>query len=643
MRDDKWGLVSADRGTLVLEPAFDQLVPWSQNQILVRKDGKVGVYTADGEVVVEASYDRIARIDAGFKVERDGKQGIVDADGTLRIDPAYDLVEPRKDGFHVELDGRTGKLAADGRVLLSPKFDQVRESFRLYVDGTKGPVEFFVVGEAGRWGLYNEATGFVVPPEYSAITAGENVFVNVRGPEGWGVYRTTGELWVPPRYDRATLRDGGYHDVQKGGQHGIVADGQEVLAPRYLRTAGWSADHRVAAVQSEEGWGLVRPDGSWALGPGQQPLLLTGSGLYVLRTPKEDDGIRPPREAIVSGPRPLADVFTEGDPSLLYERLDREVDGLGVVSWKGKVGLMADDRVVVPPDWDDIARAWHGRALVKRGDGVGLVDTETGRVALSPDWERIGRGFDGWVPVRGERGWGVLHEATGEFLFEPTHRDIESKKAAGRSWWFVEGREGQALYTADGVRVTEPYGYVRVLGNGLVPVRTHDRHHGLLRLPAEGEVVEVLLEADLDDLDQGPGWLATRGEEVAFLDDDGTSIVAFGEYDQIEPMSLEETYLLVRGDGRTGVLDRRGEPVIPVEWAELRLASWTRGKNDHHAWISVDDQGRQGVLWPNGLELLPPRCDAVTVDPGDFGHFGLCERRGKTFVLQRDGKLKRAP
>ena len=97
---------------------------------------KYGVYDfKNHEYIIEPIYDKVTFFDTiGYSVEKDGKHGVLTNTGGILLDIVYDkrLSYVRKsnnfpiNGYMVVKDGLLGYLDADLRVLLEPKYHEIR-------------------------------------------------------------------------------------------------------------------------------------------------------------------------------------------------------------------------------------------------------------------------------------------------------------------------------------------------------------------------------------------------------------------------------------------------------------------------------------------------------------------------------------
>lgn len=106
-----------------VEPLYDH--NWSQLESYVfEKDNKRGVYSK-GRVIIPADYDKIERQQNGYKVYKDGRVGLYNLQGNLMLHPEYEKFSLLKDGYYfVRKNGKSYFLNAEKETVFSEGFDE---------------------------------------------------------------------------------------------------------------------------------------------------------------------------------------------------------------------------------------------------------------------------------------------------------------------------------------------------------------------------------------------------------------------------------------------------------------------------------------------------------------------------------------
>lgn len=129
------------------------------NRVMVKKSGKWGMVSIEGEIIIPIQYSKIHVMNPNqFMVEKNGRWGVVNGEGTELIPALYD-----------EFDYR-------------PKQN------------------FFFVKKAGKWGIVSTKKGIILPPKYDDLTTLPNRMFLVKQKDLWGVVAPGGRVIVPMQY-----------------------------------------------------------------------------------------------------------------------------------------------------------------------------------------------------------------------------------------------------------------------------------------------------------------------------------------------------------------------------------------------------------------------------------------------------------
>lgn len=118
MRAGKWGFCNFN-GELVVEPAFDEALPFSGGLAAVKEGKAWGYIDPDGFPEVSCKYELVRPYHEGMAaVKRDGKWGYIDRDGFPKIRCQYDEVTDFSDGrAQVTLAGKKLTISTTGEQL----------------------------------------------------------------------------------------------------------------------------------------------------------------------------------------------------------------------------------------------------------------------------------------------------------------------------------------------------------------------------------------------------------------------------------------------------------------------------------------------------------------------------------------------
>ncbi len=252
---------------------------------------------------------------------------------------------------------KVGYARADGKVMLDPIFDE----------GTRFYEGMAAVKVKGRWGVINTSGSFVVQPTLWNWCQFHNGLASLAAKSGkYGVIDQVGNFVIQPRYDyvgpfetgRALVRIGESEQAQFGF---IDQTGAEVISPRFRYARGFS--NGFAAVKVADLWGYILPSGIFAITP---------------RFRSNQQGPNRRKEM-------LPGYFVDGLAPVWSEE--------GCYRFIGISGSYRFDN-----GFDDAKSFHEGRAMVKRGERFGFIDTN-GCIAIDYSYSYAGDFSEGLAKV----------------------------------------------------------------------------------------------------------------------------------------------------------------------------------------------------------------------------------------------------
>ena len=146
-------------GKFVLEPQYEEALPYSDFIAAVKKDGKWGYINGEGKFVIEPRFENAFLFsDGAAAVEENGKWGFINRAGKFLVEPKYESAGIFRQGLAaVRWEGKWGFISKDGEMVVPPKFDQV---YFFSEDRAGAQVN-------GLWGYVDRTGAFTVPPKYA--------------------------------------------------------------------------------------------------------------------------------------------------------------------------------------------------------------------------------------------------------------------------------------------------------------------------------------------------------------------------------------------------------------------------------------------------------------------------------------------
>ena len=356
LRDGKWGFIDTS-GILILEPQFDfvgsfyhgaatisqgaldglidrkgrilfppqynEIVPFSDSLLQVRKDklfalmnfsgeivsswnlmrfkeprikiqsdpikkdssfkafqvnGRWGMRNNRGDTILAAQFDFVSQVSGNLIRYRVGKSyGLADSDGRIITSAKYDFIgssfdeqgrsyigKPFEKIVAVEVKGKIGYVDTSGREIIPAKFYSAFpfENDRAIVsEELQKGVRFGVIDTRGR---------YIIGPEYARIERFDQKFFLVgQGPDDYlkyGLADTSGAWVVPIQYfSILPFSEGRSAVVTKKGFGYIDENARLVIEPQF--TDALDFKNGVAAVAIGNAWGYVDPNGRWIWKP----------------------------------------------------------------------------------------------------------------------------------------------------------------------------------------------------------------------------------------------------------------------------------------------------------------------------------------------------------------------------------------
>lgn len=198
----------------------------------------------------------------------------------------------------------------------------------------------------------------------------------------------------------------------KGETYGYMDEKGKMIIPyQFKRAYSFSEKEKLACVQSQEGkWGLIRPDGSYALTAQYDELKVFSEGIYAFRSISKW-GLADANGNVILSPRynmirPLHEeiapfksnnkwgfINAEGKITISaqYDNVLDFCSGLAAVVQDGKAGFInKGNEVIIPLIYENVSSfaPKMGVAKIKKNNKWGLIDKQ-GAVLLPPNYDRI--------------------------------------------------------------------------------------------------------------------------------------------------------------------------------------------------------------------------------------------------------------
>ncbi len=285
----KYGLIDK-QGKELLENVYDDMF-YTDNSILITRDGKTSVISCDGKPVLNEQFDKYTYYEK-FKILSiviNGKVGLINTvDYAYLVEPKYDKIDLFfEDGYaKVYLNGKTGIISRNGKVLLEPVYDYIYPKYYLtqlkeektnpdgtktYVykdDKSKPPV--VKVEKDGKEYFYNidftpiKSSGSNAVGDFDSIGVFDDGFARVEKNGKVGYVREDFTYIVKPVWDSAYRevdisggkdQYGDYFHIMQGDKWGIVFMDGTVIEP--VSEAGCIVGENIVTVRINNKWRYI--------------------------------------------------------------------------------------------------------------------------------------------------------------------------------------------------------------------------------------------------------------------------------------------------------------------------------------------------------------------------------------------------
>ncbi len=290
--DGKKGLISAD-GRIIVYPSFDSYHSInSQELFVIKSNNKYGLLSITSGILVEPKYSSYKSVDSEelIYVKENNKWGLIDFSGKIILSPRYDLKSfPKIEYlFTDETSGRI-YINLDNNKIFSEKEEVGRKlDFSWYVLNRnnqsvlfdeKGNVcgvfpqqdlqalrkDYFLFHANNRVGLVSLDGTVIIKPQFDEIKADSDNIFRVRVENKWGVISAEGCTVLDMTYDEIIPFSKGTTKFRKESKWGIAKnDGRIILDPLYDSIE--KGNDKAFFVQSRNKWGLLSTE-TWELLP----------------------------------------------------------------------------------------------------------------------------------------------------------------------------------------------------------------------------------------------------------------------------------------------------------------------------------------------------------------------------------------
>jgi hypothetical protein len=209
-----------------------------KNNFLARKDGKYGIISGDGDIILPFDYQEIrpTSSDCNMVLKKNNKYAVYICYSPGRSQFRYDTVEfLRSNLLLVSANGKKGIAGHEDQAVLPLEYEDI-----IYLERN-----YYAFKKNGKYGLLSLDSRdskmiVILPNEYDAIGPSSLRYAHIarNGKSGLFDYFTT-KIVLRPAFESVSVSNSGQFIVQNNGLYGLcAASGKEIILPVY--------DHLVA-------------------------------------------------------------------------------------------------------------------------------------------------------------------------------------------------------------------------------------------------------------------------------------------------------------------------------------------------------------------------------------------------------------
>lgn len=611
----------------------------------------------NGQVLQDRLYDVTPYEDGRIIAKRDGRFGLIGADGQLIFDFAYDAIEILPADLY-RLSKYQGAISMDalvkgGKDWLYPasgKFENKVAIEQLYHDETND-ISYFKVTEKGKVGLINDKKQTLVPSIYDELNLldtcpNERLFMMVKSGDKTGLMDQYQKFVVPLATNQSIdnfNRDEQVFKVSKNHYSSYNSDDRDegFISDTLIKGNGktlvesdspiTNASNNLYQFSQAGKYGIINSDGKIIL-PANFEYISTGSDAPIIVTQKGKQGIlrqdQTTKQFIVANyydqlqsidiaDRSLAELQTPPEEEQSeYAVSDDAAEAVEVVEAAEAVEettadydqTEVDSAEEAEVDYTDNDYGFDNTLYVaKLNNKFGLIDAED-NVRIPFFYDEISESMNALL-VKKNQEYGLLttqNETVAGIVFD--------------SIAVIENAESEPLYI---LTQGDKQSIIDSVGRPILPLSPY-------RLAAGEE--ESQFESRI---------IVDKNGKYGLLNDRYDAVLVPTSYEKFD-YELSNKSILAQKDGRKVLLDSSGQ-IMPIDLSAYTEVTEMYASENLKV---VAQNGKQGVLTPNGKVLIAPLYDSVdnimlayySDNRTDYymveldERYGLLDDKGKTII-----------
>lgn len=194
---------------------------WYENAYKILKDGKYGAIDEKGKEILPCNYDKIEAL-TGLKdyllIKKEGKVGLASIYGNIILNTEYKSIkiisEENQKEFIVENEeGKFGIVASDKSTVLETKYQDIKQI---------NAKEIYAVKEADKLAVINKDNSINVTGKFTDIKDINDTNIIIKNDNKFGIINTSGEEKINTEYEDLVYAFGENYIAKKNGKYGII-------------------------------------------------------------------------------------------------------------------------------------------------------------------------------------------------------------------------------------------------------------------------------------------------------------------------------------------------------------------------------------------------------------------------------------
>jgi hypothetical protein len=622
------------------------------NYAVFEENGKVGLKTSDGQVLIPAQYEAIGWSNGsltvvnnvtGFKVK--GLWGLTTLNNHKVTKAIYDEILPGEGSLLLarkkssSLRNAQGCVSTDGKEVIPFQYDGIKLNSLRAIVYTK-------IGNVYKFGLIDLQNKTLIPQQFKDIHSIGSLRYAVENFENKSaLFGDDGKQITTFNIDSISVFRKNYAIIHQNLQQGLIdREGQIKIEPTF----------REIQIH-EDGSVYTRHADEWQLLDGQNKLLQKTYADDIASAGKNHLLLK------VSGEVLLTDLQFKPITSGRFRALTRFENKKAIFTQGDKQGLLRrDGRIIIPAQYAELVmdRDFVLARQKENGRDRWILLDSTGKQQSMKSYEKI-QPFNGKYFAIQQRGfWGAINFSGKEVLSCAYDSLIQAKdnliivKFRGQygimsldDEWKVTPRSNRLrlISTNRFIERTAKTTFLKSIDGNVIyftdnPVRLMDDY--LLEYLPSGTIWKIDMEGRIADrkvqpdepiekvFEESEGFRGIqKNGKFGFIDSQGRLRIA-NRYEGIQKFSEGLAAAMIRG--RWGYINR--EDKIAIQPAYEEVADFKNG------FALVKQKGLYGLINKQGIQVLPARYESVELT--SEGHllirqdklFGLADAKGKTLI-----------